>query len=409
MKKLFLITLLGLLFSCHQEQNTVILPEGAIPITYGHGWIFPVKLYDTIPGNFLFDTGCLSLFLDSLYLSSIPLDTVGKTGAYTLYGSGEGKQETKYIRGPLDCSLDTLSSIMPYAVICQLKPTSGKSLDGIVGWDYLKDRIVEFNVDGQYIRLISPDSLHTLQGYKQLPLIRDGYWWYIKAKVAITDSLEIEGEFFFDTGYTSGSSNILFTTAVAEQNNFSAILADTIAYYTNAGGFGGKSRRVSFRAKSITIGDFEIKAPIASYSRDTAGILSVGNYRGFYKNHNGLFGVGLLEHFDVIIDFPHKQLYLRPSKNFDKEDKFSRTGFSCIDRTDICDGLIVKGMEKQQNAEKAGIRLEDTITHINKKAVTKLPEEEIKNIMQKAKSIDLTIRRGNEILQIKLPLIDKNI
>jgi hypothetical protein len=346
------------------------------------------------------------MHLDSLYLTTIPLDTVGKTGAHTLYGSGEGKQETRYIRGPLDYYLDTLSSIMPYAIICQLKPTSGKLLDGIVGWDYLKDRVVEFNVDGRYIRVMSPDSLQNLQGYQQFVLHGNKNQWYITAKVTLTDSLEIDGKFLFDTGY---GGSIYFTTAVAEQNNFSKVLSDTVAYYSGGTGFGGKSKGAFFRAKSVTIGDYEIHSLILNYSRDVAGILS-GNYMDFMdKDYIGLLGIGLLNRFDMIIDFPRQHLYLRPAKDFNREDQPGRSGFSYVDRTDIYDGFIVRNIEEQQNAEKAGICLRDTITHINKKAVKEIPSEKVKNIMGKAKSVDLTIRRGNEILQIKLPLIDKKI
>ncbi len=171
-----------------------MVPDDAIAVNYDSGWIFPLKLYDAIPGNFLFDTGCYGMLLDSLYLVSIPLDTTGKTGAHTLYGSGEGRQETKYISGPIPARLDTLPGISPYAIITQLKPMSGKSLDGIVGWDYLKNHVVEFNVDGRYIRLIAPDSLQNFQGYHKVSLIREGDFWYITAKVAIADSLEIEGD-----------------------------------------------------------------------------------------------------------------------------------------------------------------------------------------------------------------------
>ena len=406
MKKIFLIIFSGILFSCAQEQIPVVLPEGAIPVTYNDGWIFSLKWCDSIPGNFLFDTGYSAMQIDSLYLSSIQIDTVGKTTAFTLYGSGEGKQETKYMRGPINCSLDTLSNIMPYAIICQLKPLSGKILDGIAGWYYFKNCVVEFTVDGRYIRVISPDSLQTQQGYQQFSLTYNKYFWYITAKVAVTDSLEIDGKFMFDTGY---GSSIYFTTAVAEQYNFSKALSDTVAYYSSGTGFGGKSRGAFFRAKSVTIGDYEIHSPILNYSRDTAGILS-GNYKDFMdKDYIGLLGMGLLDRFDMIIDFPRMHLYLRPTKDFNKKDEIGRSGFSYVDRTDIYDGFIVRRIEERQNAEKAGLCLNDTITHINKKAVKELPSEEVKNIMKKAKSVNLTVRRGSETFKIKLPLIDKKM
>ncbi|MCL2098193.1 MAG: PDZ domain-containing protein [Bacteroidales bacterium] len=402
-KNILLIILLVILFSCNRERKAIVLPEGAISV---NGWVLPLKIYDSIPGNFLFDTGCYAMYIDSLYLSTIPLDTTGKTGAHTLHGSGEGKQETMYIRGPIACYLDTLSSVLPYAIITQLKPISGKSLDGVVGWDYLKDYMIEFNAANNYIRIISPDSLQNLQGYQKLSLIHEGYFYYITAKVAVTDSIEIDGEFLFDTGY---SGSIRFTTAVAEQNHFSANLSNTITSYSSHAGFGGKSKWVSFRAKPLTIGDFEINSPILSFSKDTAGILSVGNYKGFYRNHNGLLGTEILKHFEIIIDFPHKHLYVRPSKNFNKEEQVDRSGFAFADRTDICDGLIVRSLQEQQNAEKVGIRLGDTITHINEKAVKELVIEDVHEILKKKKSVGLTIRRGNESLQIKLPLIDKPI
>ena len=405
MKKALLFLLMALLFSCNPKRQPATIPAEAIPVTYDGNWIFPMMLNDSIPGNFVFDTGCRGLLLDSLYFSNIPIDTTGKIGKHTLYGAGEGKQETIYVMGPLSSRIDTLDYILPYTIIVQLKPYSGKSSDGVMGWDYLQNLIVEFNVDGQYIRLLPPDSIQNLNGYEQIPLSHDGNWWYITAKVSVTEDVQIDGEFLFDVG---SGSNIWFTTAIAKQNNFATILSDTIVSVGMAG-FGGKSESVSFRAKAVTIGNFEIKKPILLYSKDTAGLLSVGDYKGFYRNHNGLLGAELLARFNMIIDFPHQQLYLRKAEQFDKRDKINRRGFGYADRTDICDGFVVRSLAKEQNAEKAGVQLGDIITHINKKSVKELSEEKLEQIWTHAKSITLTIQRAGDTLQIKLPLTDKNI
>jgi hypothetical protein len=405
MKKIYFVLLAGFLFSCNAEQQPAALPEGAIPVTFDGHWSFPMMLHDSIPGNFEFDTGCYGLLLDSLYVAHLPIDTVGKTGPHTLYGAGEGKQITRYIMGPFSYRLDTLSYTFPYTIIVQLKPLAGKSSDGIIGWDYLKNHTVEFNADAQYIRVIAADSLPNLQGYEPISLSHDGNSWYITASVTTVEGQQITGDFLFDVG---SGSDIWFTTAVAKQNNFSEILTDTISS-VGYSGFGGKSESVSFRAKSVTIGSFEIKEPILSYSKDTAGILSSGDYKGFSKDHKGLLGAALLARFNMVIDFPHKQIHLKPANGFDKKDKFSRRGFRYVDRTDIFDGFIVTGINRNQNAETAGIQLGDTITHINRKPVKNMSKDELTKIWEHAKRATLTIRRANDTLQIKIPLTDKNL
>ena len=79
----------------------------------------------------------------------------------------------------------------------------------------------------------------------------------------------------------------------------------------------------------------------------------------------GYIGAGILHNYNLVFDPAHNKLYYRPYKAYTPERR--TWGFSWVNRTDIGKGWIVRSIYKGSAAEKAGIKLGDTIIKVNKK------------------------------------------
>ena len=125
-------------------------------------------------------------------------------------------------------------------------------------------------------------------------------------------------------------------------------------------GDGGVSTWIDAYADSMRMGSLHIPQPGISLS-------PVG--KGAFKEniYVGNIGAGVLGCYNLVIDIPNGKLYCRQFKGY--RSGGTTWGFGWINRTDIGKGWIVRSIYKGCAAEKAGIRLGDTIIKVNGKKV----------------------------------------
>lgn len=372
--------------------SQISLPAGAIKVTYDGHIYFHLKI-DSVEGDFLFDTGADQLYFDSLFYSENKFNHNKKVKAF-LPGAGTARQSVEVVLDPVQAHLDShqelVSSMTP---IINLKEVVGDFADGIVGGQLLQDFILRISYDQEYIQLYSSiDEVDTV-GYKKIPLqLRDGRY-YLPLSVKIDDSLSIEGDFLLDLG-SGGSVNL--TKYTATQFGLDDHVKIKKAYYTRYGGLGGASSSFDFMAHSLSIGDFRFHDVVMSYSQDESGALSKGKYLG-------LLGNDVLERFDIIIDNLHPCLYLKPNSMYKKPFRFSKTGFSYVDRAETMGAWIVTGLFKDSNAEKVGLKIDDRIMEINGVDVKKINKSD--NPFLHSDSVELIIdRKNNTDVKLKFAL-----
>ncbi len=394
--KTIIITLFSLLcFTVCCAQQKIPVP---LPALYDGHFYLKGNLNDSLQGNFVFDTGADGIYLDSLYLerTKLPLEKVMNA---VIGGAGTNKQQIKVLNYPIKFHCGSLSHSFSYTPILQLKPILGKDADGIVGYEYLRKYIVEFCYEKQSVRILPPDSLAGLTGFEKIPMVERKNRLYVTLGVSIDGKENISGEFLVDLG--SGGS-VTFTSHASKKYPVFSTIEKTVTSYTDWGGVGGGGSDVSFRSAFVTLGSFQIREPLLNYSLNESGALSS-------KDYIGLLGNDMLERFDVIFDFPNKILYIKPNKDFNKKDELAKNGFGYVDRTDICDGFIVRSLYAGQNAEKAGVKIGDIITQLDGRPVKGMTKKEVKRIFNENQTVLLTIQRGGDTLKIQLPLVQLTI
>lgn len=387
-----------------QAQDSISLPKPSAGVSvsfrYNHGHIYlPIVLLDSIKGSFLFDTAApFSLYIDSTYHANgnLPPEVTKLQGRHLAGGMGISTQQIIVLYDTLSFTIDTLRFSSTFTPIVNLAPIVGKSASGILGAQLLRQYVVELNYPRQRILLHRPEHFTPRAGYRKYPLYIEGGLLMVSMAVRVNSSLVIAGRFLLDTG---SAATIFFTSPIERQYKLANVVKEKAEFYSLWGGLGGSTSGFEFRAQSVSIGDFTLPNPIVECSTDQSGA-------GASTKVAGIVGNLLLERFDIAIDYPNRCIYLRPNKYYSTDFTPSMSGFWYADRTDASEGWIVTSLYKGSNAEKQGLRLNDTITHVNLRPVGRISETQSKLFFAgKEHHVNLTVLRNGKPTTIGYPLV----
>ena len=405
MKKItFVFTLSLFIFcSCQNQPQTQAaeeiivyeLPEGAIPMIYT-GHLYLEVAFDTIKGNFIFDTGARELYMDSIFYADNGFKYKNISPG-SMGGVGTKSERVRVIRDTVTFDLQDNKYKSPQTVILNLKQILGDYADGMVGEQFFRQSVLEINYEKEYIKIYESIDSVDITSYEKISLYKKGFFFYLPLEVKINDSLTIKGDCILDLG-SGGSIDI--TTRTAEQYGLDTIVDYKFPYYTNSGGVGGASSDCSFRSDSVRIGDFALANVTMSYSRNRTGMLS--------RRYLGILGNSILDRFDIIIDFINLDLYLKPNTKFEKPFTFATTGFGHRNRSKTKGVWVVGGLYENSNAEQAGLKINDEIIKVNGIDVTTVKLKEGGKLLYQSDSLELTLKLDDSLTKtIKFKLDDR--
>ena len=329
----------------------------SIPFTWDEGIYLPATINNKYPANILFTTNAnRQLVVDTTYLKEKcwqpPKIEKGlilrETDTLRLKASNT-KHEVKF---------GNIAANFPYMLITDIRNVLGKHADGIM-WDtFFEYSPFEVNFQQMFLRTLTaiPDSVK--RNYRCLPLtVRDSkfmieaYVWFNNKRIGGLYQL-----------WLGGNDDILFTSYIVKRHNLMAYKGKTrqlLAQYTNIGDTTTTTTTFAL-ADSVhlwldNIGRASVSMPMPEETSHS-------------RMHNvGYIGAGILSNYNLVFDPAHNKLYYRPYKAHTPEKR--TWGFSWVNRTDIGKGWIVRSIYKGSTAEKAGIRLGDTIIKVNGKKV----------------------------------------
>jgi predicted metalloprotease with PDZ domain len=115
-----------------------------------------------------------------------------------------------------------------------------------------------------------------------------------------------------------------------------------------------------------------------------------------YPNVGGLLGNDLLRRFNLIINYPKREIHLQPNAHFSEPFDYSYTGMAAY----FIDGnILVDDIIPGSPAQKAGILKDDIIISVNNNFSNNIMQ--YKDILQSAKErIKIIIRRKGELKQL---------
>jgi len=403
MKELLISLTFIITFSSCAERN--VIPEDIIddlpgsyekvPFRYYSGRVlFDVTISDSIKASLLFDTGGDNFYLDSLFFANSSLRFKNIATA-RIGGNGEGLQRADIIMDTAEFILGSKSYSDSRVPVINVKPITGRFVDGIIGTEFFRDRAIGFNFIEEYAAIYDSLNYSDFEGYIKLDFDFVNNRILVPARVFVNELATIDGSFMIDMG---GSGTVSIIRKIAEDNKLSEIIKDKVQVDILNGGLGGRSSRYSFVCDSIGFAGFTIDAVPMYYSVDNTGSLSDRNYTGMIYND-------ILDRFNLIIDFKGEALYLKPNRTFEEKYYPRRLGFKWVDRTDITDGWVVNSIYIGSGADIAGLKQGDVILKINGTLVGEVSLEKMKSIERTENSINIKVDRSGQILEFSFRLL----
>lgn len=372
---------------CYAQELLSPLPQAKL-ITRFHflqysGGVMVVKAkLNDIPDslNFILDTGSGGISLDSatcarLKLKLTPSDTI-------ITGMGNSHKVSFVFNQSLHfpgLTVDRLNfHVNDYDVLTSVY---GEKIDGIIGYSFFRRYIVKINFDSSKLEVYSPGeieypkygtTLHPV--FTTLPILN----------LNIRDRRKSDFNFYFDTG-----AGLCFLMSDRFAKDSGILMPKRKPLYTQAEGMGGKIQMRVTIVKMVQIGRYKFRnVPTYLYS-DEYNVTS-------YPNVGGLVGNDLLRRFNLIINYPKREIHLLPNSHFNDLFDYAYTGMA----TYYINGFIlVDDVITGSPAEKAGILKDDIIISVNNNFSNNILQ--YKDILQtEREKIKIIVRRNGELMQL---------
>jgi hypothetical protein len=386
-KKFCLLTAIFFVVNCYgQELLTPVFKANYItkfPFKQFSGGVMVVKaklnnIKDSL--NFILDTGSGGISLDSTTASNLnikltPSDTI-ITGMGNSHKVSFAFNQTLHFPG---LSIERLNfHVNDYDVLTSVY---GEKVDGIIGYSFFRRYIVKVNFDSSMVEVYSPGEI----AYpKNGSLLRPLFTTLPIQNLSIKDRRKIDFNFYFDTG-----AGLCFLMSDRFAEDSAILLSKRRPMLTQAEGMGGKIQMRVTVVKMLQVGRYKFRdVPTYLYS-DEFNVTS-------YPNVGGLLGNDLLRRFNLVINYPKREIHLQPNSHFNDPFDYSYTGMAAY----FVDGnILVDDIIPGSPAEKAGLFKDDIIISVNNNFSNNIMQ--YKDILQSAKEkIKIIVRRKGELKQL---------
>ena len=192
--------------------------------------------------------------------------------------------------------------------------------------------------------------------------------------------------FYFDTG-----AGLYFLMSEQFAKDSAILKKKRKPLVTQAEGMGGMVKMKLTVVKEVKIGPYKFRDVPTYLYQDDNNITS-------YPFTGGLVGNDLLRRFNVIFNYPQREIHLLPNSHYYEQFDYAYTGLGIY----YINGKIqVLDIIKDSPAEKAGFKLEDEIISVGNNI--SLDIQQYKNLLQSANDrVKVIVKRKNELVQLSL-------
>ena len=354
--------------------------------------VVKVRINDSRPLSFVFDTGDKVGVVDTDVAKDLGLKLdgqlrVGGAGADTLPGSFV--KEANWSLPGLDGFSQPVSIAIP---LRRMAARAGHDFDGIIGSDFIRQYVVEVDYQNRVLKLHDKDKFSYTGAGDIIPIqLNQMGYPLLDGEVTPANGEAIKGKFVLDLG---SSGSLVLMSPVVTQHNLLGNGMKTIKAI-GVGGAGGQSNGQIGRVRSLQIGKFTIPNPITLFSEDKAGAMATNQLVGN-------IGQLIAAKFKVFLDYSHTRIILEPNSTF--AQPMDRATAGVVLTTEGKDYSIVRVMDVLENspASEAGIRKDDIVVSVDGQPAAELKATKIAEMFEKPATYKLTIRRGEQTLQVPL-------
>ena len=320
--------------------------------------IIPVVINDSDTLNFILDTGVRYPIITELpFVNRLNLNFMQPV---TISGLGEGEPLTAYRSGNNTVKISGLVSYnqeiqMVINENFQISQVLGLPVHGLIGFNLFKDFVVEIDYENDKLTLTKPEYYRDRVNNRDIvmPLHFEHNKPYVRTSIMTDKNEEVSVKLLVDTG---ASDAIWLSTSSDERINLPENHIETFLGKGLNGDFYGKKGRIG----GIWVGPLVLYEPIVAFPE--AELID----RIISDDRNGTLGAEILRRFYVTIDYPGKQIKLRPTSRIKEEFNYNMSGLDISNPFPGMPVFTIDKVRKNSPAYNAGLMENDQILNVNR-------------------------------------------
>ncbi|MGB8705044.1 MAG: PDZ domain-containing protein, partial [Gillisia sp.] len=241
----------------------------------------------------------------SIYLKGLgegePVKAIKAVGNTVQIGEALNKKSTLYVVTDTQMSLSN---------------RLGVPINGIIGYDFFKDFVVEFDFVHSSLKAYNPEEYRykNCRRCSDFNLLIKEHKPYIEATAEIEEGKELSVKLLVDSG--SSDAVWLFKNKKREIEVPPAFFQDFLGF-----GIGGSVYGKRSRIKRLSLGNLSMKDVTASFP-DTLYFQNVKTF----SDRDGSLGAVVLKRFSAVFDYGSNRLRLKPNRYFRDPFEYDMSG-----------------------------------------------------------------------------------
>jgi FKBP-type peptidyl-prolyl cis-trans isomerase len=300
--------------------------------------------------NFVFDSGATGMSIDSLSAERAGISKANRQ-TVSVVGSGGAQDYTMALHQNIKLGNIELKDInMVLINFASLSASIGSKLDGIIGYEILNKYVTKLDFDQKKISLYDQIKSVDTTGYTGIPFEFNKNILIPRFPISITlaNGETFTGRVMFDTG---NAFPLIVSTPFSKFHDFNSKLGETTTHISRGLNTTTQDQLATIKSMSFNGFDFgkmRIRLTVNDKAEPKDGYL-------------GILGIEIIKRFNIILDYAHKKIYLKPNKSyhdaFDLEDPKGagkQESLAFLERNKTQPGVIVTSSGLQYKVIKQG-------------------------------------------------------
>ncbi len=284
-----------------------------------------------------------------------------------------------------------------FAVLNQdinFSPTMGMPIHGIIGYDLLKDFVVEINYTSKRLTFYSPStySYKDCRRCEDFPIELSRKKPYLNTEVSILGEAPKQVKLLVDSG--ASDALWLFHDREAGIAPPKQKFRDFLGKGLGGSVFGDRSV-----VKTFSIGDFQLESVKAAFPDSSAVALAKN-----IKDRRGSLGGEILKRFHVVLDYPNSRIRLKKNTHYKKPFHYNMSGIELQHNgmqmvTERTNSSRIVPSTIESNDGSIEIRLYDVYNYMLK------PAFEIADLRPGSPAEEAGLRKGDILVSVNSKLV----
>ena len=337
------------------------------------------------PGWFIFDTGSAVTMLDSTFAVD---NQINIRDTVISRFSGKKVPGSKHLTFHIGhAQLSEVSARVMNTF--QLSSVIGRKIDGIIGYDFLEQFVVEVDYFNRNLRFMDPGKFTYKGKGKPLALELNKANWPMTPVVLHGNDKQAEGMIILDSGSLMGLS--LTSSELAEET-----IPYPISFGITGAGEGSRMGRLdTFEIDGNTINNCIAGFPAKETDESTDDISRTVSESGL-----GLIGSEIMVRFTWTFDYTRKTVFVEPNARIHEPFEFDMSGLTIITIDDAYKTFMIIATTSGSPAEQSGLQPGDILLEFNDIPAGNYTLSELRDLFKtESKTFNTRIRRNEDVLE----------